>query len=134
MEHQRSWGIVQRHAALWRLLRRCCGAGAGALPPYAAGAALSAGSVLAALTSAFDLAMHAVNLSEDVFGLGLHFSVGHLAVRVVFDAQFVLDGIKHVEDAGDFMLREEPNVHIQLRPAIRLVAEAVLTDEHEGRQ
>ena len=47
-------------------------AGLKALTLDAAGAARSTGSVLAALTSAFDLAMHTVNLSEDVFGLGLH--------------------------------------------------------------
>ncbi len=114
--------------------RRRRDAAIGVLTPDAAGAALSAGSVLGALTSAFDLVVHAVNLGEHVFGLGLHLSVGSLAVRVVLNAEFVLDGIKHVEDAGDCMLREEPNVHIQLRPAVRLVAEAVLADEHEGRQ
>ena len=32
------------------------------------------------------------------------------------------------------MLREQPNLQIQLRTAVRLVAETVLTDEHEGRQ
>jgi hypothetical protein len=52
--------------------RRRRDADTGILTPYAAGAALSAGSVLAALTSAFDLAVHAVNLGEHIFGLGLH--------------------------------------------------------------
>jgi hypothetical protein len=39
--------------------------------------ALSAGSALApALISAFDLAVHTVNLGEHVFGSGLHLQVG----------------------------------------------------------
>ena len=46
------------------------------LPPYAAGAALSAGSILPALTSAFDLTVHAVYFCEHVFGPGLHLQVG----------------------------------------------------------
>jgi hypothetical protein len=63
--------------ALRSILRRCCGAGAGALTPYAAGAALSAGSALApALMSAFNLTVHTVNLGEHVFGPGLHLQVG----------------------------------------------------------
>ena len=49
------------------------GAGAEALTPYTTGTALSAGDALAAaLALAFDLTMHAVNLGEHVFGLGLH--------------------------------------------------------------
>ena len=52
------------------------------LTPYAAGTALSVGSVLAALTSAFDLAVHAVNLGEHVFGPGLHLQVGQ-SIRVI---------------------------------------------------
>src|SRR5262249_3521481 len=63
----------------------------------------------AALLSAFDLAVHAVNLREHVFGPGLSLQVGRLAVRVVLNAQFILNSIEHVEDAGDFMLREQPN-------------------------
>ena len=57
--------------------RRRRDADTGGLTPYAAGAALSAGSALAtALASAFDLAVHAVNLSEHVFRPGLHLQVG----------------------------------------------------------
>ena len=45
------------------------------LTPYAA-APLSGPGGLAALTSAFDLAVHPVNLGQHVFGLRLHFQVG----------------------------------------------------------
>jgi len=44
------------------------------LRPEAAGAALNAGSVLAALPPAFDLAVHTVDLGEHVFGPGLPLS------------------------------------------------------------
>jgi hypothetical protein len=53
--------------------RRRRGAARGVLTPYTAGAALSAGSVLAALASAFNLTVHTVNLGEHVFGPSLHF-------------------------------------------------------------
>ena len=46
------------------------------LTPYAACTTLSVGSVLAALTSAFDLAVHPVNLSEHVLGASVHLQVG----------------------------------------------------------
>jgi hypothetical protein len=42
------------------------------LTPYAAGASLGAGSAMAALTSAFDLTVHPVNLCQHVFRPGLH--------------------------------------------------------------
>src|SRR4030095_6689615 len=35
---------------------------------------------------------------------------------------------------GNFMLREQSNLQIQLRPAVCGVAEAVLADEYEGRE
>ena len=52
--------------------RRRRDADTGVLTSYAAGVALSAGSALAALASASDLAVHPVNLGEHVFGPGLH--------------------------------------------------------------
>ena len=48
------------------------------------------------LTSPFDLAVHPVNLSEHVFRPSLHLQVGQLAVRMVLNAEFVLDGIEHL--------------------------------------
>ena len=63
-------------------------------------------------SSAFDLAVHTVNLCEHVFGPGLHLQVSQLAVRVVLNAQFILDGIEHVQHTSDLMLREEPNLQI----------------------
>ena len=102
------------------------------LTPYAACTTLSVGSVLAALTSAFDLAVHPVNLSEHVFRPGLHLQIGSLAVRVVLNAQLLLDGIEHLQHTGDFMLRQQPHVHIQRRPTVCLIPETVLTDEHKG--
>jgi hypothetical protein len=73
--------------------------------PYAAGAALSAGRGLAALTSAFDLAMHAVNLSEHVFRSGLHFQVGQLTVCIVLNAEFLLDGIEHLQHSDTIIVK-----------------------------
>jgi hypothetical protein len=72
------------------------------LTPYAAGASLSARRGLAALTSASDLTVHTVNLSEHVFGPGHHLQVGELAVGVVLNTQFVLDSIEHLQHTGNF--------------------------------
>jgi hypothetical protein len=58
------------------------------------------------LTSAFHLAMHTVNLGEHIFGLGLHLHLGELAVRIVLAAEFLLDGIEHLQHASECMLRE----------------------------
>ena len=46
------------------------------LTPYPACTALSAESVLAVLASAFDLAVHPVNLCQHVFRPGLHLQIG----------------------------------------------------------
>jgi len=54
--------------------RRRRDAATGMLTSDAADAARSAGSTLAALPSAFDLTMHAVNLCQHVFGPGLPLS------------------------------------------------------------
>lgn len=80
------------------------------LTPYAAGATRRARRGLAALTSASDLAVQAVNLSKHVFGPSLHLQVGEFAVGVVLNPQFVLDSIKHLQHAGEFMLREQTNL------------------------
>ena len=104
------------------------------LTSYTAGATLSTRRVLAALTSAFDLAVHAVNLGEHVFRTGLHLQVGRLAVRVALNAEFLLDGSEHLQHVGEFMLREELNLHIQLPPTVCRGAEAVLNDGYEGRE
>jgi hypothetical protein len=48
----------------------------GVLTPYAACTALSAGSVLAALPSTFDLAVHTVYFCKHVFRPGLHLQIG----------------------------------------------------------
>ena len=56
--------------------------------------------------------LQALDLRQHIFGPSFHLKVGKLAVRMVFDAHFVLHDIEHLQYAGQLMLGQQADVQI----------------------
>ena len=77
--------------------------------------------------------LKAVHFSQDIFRPGFHFKIGvrKIAVLIVTDADFILNGPQHLQHSCQFMLGKQVGMQTQVSKTLGFPGKEVLADEHK---
>ena len=78
--------------------------------------------------------LEALDFCQHILGLGFHFKICQVAVRIVVDAHFVFYSIEHVQHSCQLIFGAQTDVQSEVSAMLAFFAQAVLADEHKCGQ